>query len=564
MDHPDDRIRHLEALLGSPTLGEDPYLQKELVVQLKRCWPALGSGSREDFTRSVAARVPRCALSERPETLLLAILKLSEEDIRRSLLLLPTRGQDYHCLPEEKLYLEVPGWLGRYLSYAKWNYVPLGFHFWSAVAALGAVCQRRVYFDAGQFFILPNWYLFLVGDSATGKSAAATTALDLLKRLNRQICPSENKEDRLPYGRQFVNLLPGDVTVPRACEILGHLRYNPRPHGGPQADGTVLLPASDGPVDATAFLYIDEVANFLGRDAYAPTEKVAWLTEMKEVDEYKKSTKGGGDVVLRNCSLSMVGCCAPSWLKGVIDPTVLGGGLADRTTYVFREPVWERKLQYSPFHLQGIPKDPILAEILASELLGVSQLEGKKTPELSPKLGDHGHTLYRQLVEEEKQRYDAYGSTDDMTSSSRGFNDVLRLSTLFALSETLGTHLWPRLEITKDHIELAFQIVRQEEKSFRRFLERSTEGPMDVLEHKVWTALRTLKEEDRCVLRSEFFTRLLRGQRVAKVVPVVKEFVERGVMETVRLGHGERWRATHHLCEHCRRGILMEAKELKW
>lgn len=579
MEEPQARLAELNRLLSELT-PQDTFIQGEFVAQLYKCWGLLSEVQRLNYLTRGASLIPRCQEASNPHNLLLTILKLpTEEDVRRALTagvgisrkkrgtagreeLLDEPDHDYLWTPQEEIYREVTGWLRKYLHYAKGNYVPLGFHFWSAICLLGAVCKRQVYFDAGQFFVLANWYVLLVGDSATGKSAAARIAVELIERLNRQICSSTNETERLPHGREFVNCLPNDVTKARIVHKLSALRYcpNPHPHSILKPDGSTLAlnKAPDEPVDATAFIFIDELATLFGKDVFKVSDLIGFFTQIKESDRYEKGTQHEGDKFLFNLAVSMIACCAPAWLRGTISPTILGGGFADRTTYVFREPVWDRMLASSPHKLK--PRDPITGEQLASDLRSIAELDTKKVPELTPEAQVLGDKLYEQLVSEMRVRYYDTGTADDITSASRAYNDVLRLSLLLAVSDTIGTPRWPKVVITNKHLDLAQRIMKMEEYSMRRFIERSQEAPADPLEIKLFSKIIELED---CISRTDLH-KLMKGYKVHQIIPAAKQLIEEGRLQVVQIGSGQRWRQPGHECKVCLNGVEVLAEKLKF
>ena len=66
-----------------------------------------------------------------------------------------------------------------YLSYSSDTEVPINFHRWAIISALGAFLGRQYYFQHGAFSIHPNMYTMLIGSPGTRKS----TAIKLVKKL---------------------------------------------------------------------------------------------------------------------------------------------------------------------------------------------------------------------------------------------------------------------------------------------------------------------------------------------------------------------------------------------
>jgi hypothetical protein len=136
----------------------------------------------------------------------------------------------------------------------------------------------------------------------------------------------------------------------------------------------------------------------------------------------------------------------------------------------------------------------------------------------------------------------------------------MRLSMLLAVSDSLGTRDWPRLEIEARHINLAQRIMRMEEFSMRLFLERAKETSMDPVETKMCNAVANL---DGCILRSNFVRVSMRGYRVPQIIPAAKQLIEEGKLEVVQTGRTQRWRQPGHECHDCEHGIHIEAEQLR-
>lgn len=66
-----------------------------------------------------------------------------------------------------------------YFQYVERTESPLIFHRWSVLSCLGAMLGRQYYLPFGDFSIIPNQYVMLIGDPGTRKS----TAIKMAKRL---------------------------------------------------------------------------------------------------------------------------------------------------------------------------------------------------------------------------------------------------------------------------------------------------------------------------------------------------------------------------------------------
>lgn len=549
---------------AAPSDPEDWDAQAELVLYLKDCRPLLGDTELRQLLAEVSGYLPRTASGEPavPEALLVQILRLrTDEDIRRALQFRYAESREYLWTPEERVYKEVGGLLGMYLHWCKNNYAPLAFHFWAGVTLIGAVCKRSIYFDSGQYFIRPNWYTFLVGDSATGKSHAVNAAIEIAKRLNHLILPTDNEYERLRRAADLINILPGDSTIPGITKYLSKLRANYRPEPGVDPEtGEALAVAENVPVDATCLIHVDELSVLLGRKTFDVEQRAAWLAAMKEGEGYDKLTATDGLFHLDNPAVSLLACCAPAWIKDVISPTILEGGLADRSTYIFRDPVSLRKNNpmYSPFNLH--PRDPITAERLAEYLVKIVELPHKRTPTSTPEAEEEGTQIYVRLAEEEDLYRKEFATPGSRMSSGRAFNDILRLSTVLAVSDAVVSPDWPSIAHTPDHLTLAHRLLNLERQGLARFIAASQKHSPEPLEVRLYNELKRLNS---CIPRSDFIRGPMRGYRVAKMIPHIRQFMEEGIVEVVRYAKTELWRPPGHNCEACRRGVEVEPWNLK-
>jgi len=67
-----------------------------------------------------------------------------------------------------------PDFIRSYLDYAKDDFCPDLFHFWTAISMVAAALERKVWLTVEkEFSLFPNLYLFLVAAPGTGKSVAS-------------------------------------------------------------------------------------------------------------------------------------------------------------------------------------------------------------------------------------------------------------------------------------------------------------------------------------------------------------------------------------------------------
>jgi hypothetical protein len=168
--------------------GEAPEdVQSYIMAEAGKLYPYVGLEDQKVALRTFYPHISRIHQETEPLQTLDKILRLpGKKSIYRAI----TVGKGDHPTwtpdPDETKY-PTDGWIGRYLRYARENEANLAFHFWAAMTIVGAIAQRKVYFEMGQFRIYLNSYTILTGNSSSGKSTASKVAINLLHRFNEHI-----------------------------------------------------------------------------------------------------------------------------------------------------------------------------------------------------------------------------------------------------------------------------------------------------------------------------------------------------------------------------------------
>lgn len=78
----------------------------------------------------------------------------------------------------------LPDWLDGFMLLTENSEPPVLFRKWSAISTVAAALQRKVKFDIGiSLTFYPNFYIVLVGPSATGKGTAMKYAYDIIEQV---------------------------------------------------------------------------------------------------------------------------------------------------------------------------------------------------------------------------------------------------------------------------------------------------------------------------------------------------------------------------------------------
>ncbi len=420
--------------------------QSEVLWEAARLFPHVDTGHQKAGLETFLPRVPRVHRSDNPSRTLKNLLHLpNQEDIYRCLTVGEVPPRPWVADDDEHQYM-IGGWIGHYLEYAKHNECNLAFHFWSMMCIVGAICQRKLYYDMGQFQIYLNSYTILTGDSASGKSIARGNAMGLLKRFNRRMLEAE------PSGPDNVIVLPNESTPEYMVKAMDNLpwgRYHP---SGIEERGFR---------DATALLDLDELSTFLNRDTHSLGIKVPMLVRMQDADVYDKGTATEGEKKLKNCALSILGLAAPEWFKESITPAVRKGGLLDRIMFIHRK---ESSRRYT---LPLDPVDPLIAESLVTDMLSWAKL-GKMPMEATPS----GLKYMQDYSRDFTSFYDNSPARSDYERSrKRQIVWVWRLAGLLAV--TYGEAPF----VSEDRFEQAMMLLLPETKSTEALMHTVEEGP---------------------------------------------------------------------------------------
>lgn len=529
----EEGLPHGEA--GSEPSDDSLYREYLAVHTLKEVGPSLSDHEFNQKLQQLAPRVTRCRRAgpgDAPSQLLRRILKLPEEEIYEALC---WRETPFTYTEDEQIYKELGGWLGRYLRWARTGNAPLGFHLWSALGALGAACQRRVFVPAGRRIYM-NLYVIFGAVRSAGKGQGFEPAIRMLETTNDYL--QERWDEEAP--ERVINILPPDVTMESLVTELAK-KVNAVVTQDPKTGKYTIRETK---IDATGLIPLDEMATFFGRDTWAMSRKSPFLNTMKEADKYRKATKRSGEEVLENCALSMIACCAPDFLRDTIDTSLLGGGFMDRCVWIYRDPNWERREAFSI--VNSPPKDPLQMRLLAEWVAeNISGLTTKQPALLSPTVKGKIHGIYQRAVREEKRQFELYGTDAKEKTANRMTWLLMQVATLMAVSD--GSI--PPVRLKPEHIDLAEAIIRMEDASMTYFLE---EGGRSKTQYWDQRLLAFLEECGGCSKRGLMNQTFRRHFDTTKEInTVVRNLMDTDQIEEHQIGNARFLRVKGHRCGKC-------------
>jgi len=472
----------------TPLWRSDPERQEKTLSKLALIWEYLDRHEQAKFYDNAKGHVGR--LRREPEAtrraLFDAIMELpSDSDIARALAYNPEANGAYIPAEWEKPYLDLPGFVGRFVDCYKDSHVPAPFFAWAALATLAIVSKYHVYVQTGVGDFQMNMFLFFVGDSSAGKSHAKDCMERLIHRLNRHlntrlVIPAA--PGQAPHIRVFdrpdlhINFLPEDGTGEAAIEAMSKLRQLDLVRVNKRGTG---LERTGFKADAAACTYIDEVATHFSKNDWGVDKKIATYTSMFSKTTYSKATLGRGIQSYDHQAFSLVACGASEWFRGALSPVMLEGGFMDRSQFVYRP----KSGRIIP--ILDVPViDPIKEEALARELVALAtpptplRYRVPITPGAKEALNRLSTVEFQHELDVSRGLRAAHEGYRRSVTRREIYR--LKISALLAISDTPSpTEADPNytiLPITAKHVELAEFILSNEDRYFGTFLQAVNAG----------------------------------------------------------------------------------------
>lgn len=250
-----------------------------------------------------------------------------------------TNGEARHDNPTsvvaQRLELELEqliprdGFLRRYVDYTAHSEAPLAYHVFCALCAVGAVVNRRIWFNMGYYKLYPTLGIILLGPSGIKKTSAANIAVDLLQQVG------------------LVKIYSEKLT--------------------PEA----LIESMTG-ADAVGLIYAPEMTVFLNKQKYNEGLVQIITRFMDCPDLWKSETIGRGERVIRNVAISSLMCSTLDWFIRSTPEDSFGGGFIARNLLI----VQEASARCEPI---PIPGDERLRGSLSNDMSHFHSLEGEAT-----------------------------------------------------------------------------------------------------------------------------------------------------------------------------------------
>lgn len=250
-------------------------------------------------------------------------------------------------------------WLDDFVRYAGICEASPRMMYWVGVSTLAGALRRKVWIDEEVFKWTPNFYIMLVGPPGVVK-----------------------KSTSINIGYSMLAQIPGINFGPDSVTWQALVTDMSLHHETWTIDGEDLT-------TTCASIGLDEFGSFYDPTDRAMTDALTHLWDTKS-RPFRKSTKGGGDEVLENPYLNMIGCTTPAWLADNLGESAAGGGLASRFIYLYEDGSAIRDIAYPSRHLAGKRQafKQLRADLVA-QLYDISQLIGRyKLTDAAYELGE--------------------------------------------------------------------------------------------------------------------------------------------------------------------------------
>lgn len=386
--------------------------------------------------------------------------------------------------------------IDKYYEYARDNFVPDKFWYWSGISAVAAALERKVFVRGPSFTTYPNIFVLLVGSPGDGKSTALNKCRSLLRDVQEN--PIRVLPEQMTQAK-FIDLLttPQTLEIPGTSKILYH---------------------------SSVYLSFSEASNSALENIHGSF--VNTITDFYDCPPvWGRATMKHGEHELKNVCVNLLAGCTFSYLSDLVNAKSIMGGFASRALYVAQVDGFERNVSFeSSFgDTANSAKDKMREELLV-DLDRIHSLKGayRFTPEAKK--------VWEKWFNENDKRKRELESEIMQSLLARKSTNVLKLAMIVSASEGNS------MEITPEHWYKAVDLADATQKDIAQMFMKSK-------------ALQTDTQEGinnliyRLVNSKKLREKKLRGLLIRnKVKPVeadatLRGMKEAGIIETDRNGY---------------------------
>jgi len=315
-----------------------------------------------------------------------------------------------------------PNFIDAYINYTKDQESTNKIRKWVAISLLAGVLERKVWIPFGASQVVPNLYIFIVGESGmVRKSTAIGTGVSLLKQV------------------EHVNIMSEQVTFASLIQQVSRASQSFNHAGTEYRQSALYCKASELVVTVNADE--DKLIHLLTDFYDWRSHKDPWSREIKTGNEY---------TVIYGPCLNMLAGTTPTWLNKVIPVEQAEGGFASRVIYVVEKSPPDKQI----FWLDNEQDLSYIKNNLIKDLRAINSLIGpfKATQEAK----DYGLEWYVNDLCEKKK-----ACTDSRFKGYYGRKDtyVRKLAMILSVSES------NELLLERHHFEQAIGLLDELEKT---------------------------------------------------------------------------------------------------
>lgn len=247
---------------------------------------------------------------------------------------------------------KLTSWIDSFFDYTVNRPSPILMRKWTAISAVGAALERKVWAISQGDKLYPNMYILLITPAGVGKSVCSKIITSLIHEVNEVAREDHHK----------LHTSPSSVTRAALIDCLAAAEKRiPRFKDKPS---TVIEFNS-------LYAIIDEFGVFL--PAY-DTDMMSVLSQLWTCVEFKEQKRGGAiKHLLKNPQINLLGGATPTYLADTMPPGAWEQGFMSRTFIIFSS----EQIKVDPF--MEVPQNDQLYKDLSHDLTMISRMYGEIT-----------------------------------------------------------------------------------------------------------------------------------------------------------------------------------------
>jgi hypothetical protein len=242
-------------------------------------------------------------------------------------------------------------WLDSYLEFTSEDEPPKIFRKWTAISVIAAAMQRKCYHRLARKTFYPNFYIALVGKSATRKSTATELGQEFLQEVGIELAADVTSKEKLVLHLEQIGSKDSLETSLKTDAV-----------------EMVVTPHSSLTAIAT------ELSVFFPR---RDEDFVGYLIKLYDCENwFKYETIKRGEDCVENVWFNLLGCITPDTLKVRLTPEIVGSGLTGRFIFIFAPGIGRRNA-----YQLDTPAQKKIRSCLVRDLREILSLSGAFKPD---------------------------------------------------------------------------------------------------------------------------------------------------------------------------------------